>query len=135
MNLIFLILAFILSLSAFGQERDSITPKINLTTIAQVNQGESYVTFPTDIGNLEPLIFEGNLNANFYVRTSKKARLIGVLTAQIIIRMYQEYSLPIKTPSYIPQLTMYYRLNPKPNINSVSLMGRFAHHSNDVDMN
>ena len=133
-NIIFILaFNFIFSVSVLGQETDSIAPKINLTTIAQVSQGESYITFPTDIGNIEPLIFEGNLNASFYIRTSKNARLIGVLTTQIIIRMYQEYSLPVRTPSYIPQLTAYYRLTKKPNINSLSLMGRLAHHSNGQD--
>jgi len=133
-NIIFILaFNFIFSVSVLGQETDSIAPKINLTTIAQVSQGESYITFPIDIGNIEPLIFEGNLNASFYIRTSKNARLIGVLTTQIIIRMYQEYSLPVRTPSYIPQLTAYYRLTKKPNINSLSLMGRLAHHSNGQD--
>ena len=133
-NIIY-ILAFnlIFSGTIWGQETDSIAPKINLTTIAQVSQGESYITFPTDIGNIEPLVFEGNLNASFYIRTSKNTRLIGVLTSQITIRMYQEYSLPVRTPSYIPQLTAYYRLTKKPNINSLSLMGRLAHHSNGQD--
>ncbi len=133
MNNVFFILFIILSLPIFGLRADSIAPKINLTTIAQVSQGESYVTFPTDIGNIEPLLFEANLNASFYIRTSKDARLIGVLTSQIIIRMYQEYSLPVRTPSYMPQLTAYYRLNSKASINSLSLMSRIAHHSNGQD--
>ena len=133
MKNIFFILFIILSLSIFGQEQDSIAPNINLTTIAQVSQGESYFTFPTDVGNIEPLVFEANLNASFYIRTSKDARLIGVLTSQIIIRMYQEYSLPVRTPSYMPQLTAYYRLSPKASVNSLSLMSRIAHHSNGQD--
>jgi len=133
MKNIFFILFIILSLSIFGQDQDSIAPNINLTTIAQVSQGESYFTFPTDVGNIEPLVFEANLNASFYIRTSKDARLIGVLTSQIIIRMYQEYSLPVRTPSYMPQLTAYYRLSPKASVNSLSLMSRIAHHSNGQD--
>ena len=128
-----LVFSFTFSISVFGQAIDSIAPKINLTTIAQVSQGESYITFPTDVGNIEPLVFEANLNANFYIRTSKDARLIGVLTAQVLLRMYQEYSLPVRTPSYIPQLTAYYRLSANPNVNSLSLMARIAHHSNGQD--
>ena len=65
-------------------------PNIDLITISQINQGNSYVTFPTDIGNIEPLWFEGNLIPNFTIRTNKNSRLIGVLTPQVIIRMYQE---------------------------------------------
>ncbi len=129
---ILLILSFY-TVFVFGQKQDSVMSNICLTSIAQVSQGESYVTFPTDIGNIEPLIFEANINASFYIRTSQDARLIGVLTSQIIIRMYQEYSLPVRTPSYMPQLTAYYRLSPKVSVNSLSLMSRFAHHSNGQD--
>lgn len=103
-------------------------PNIDLTTISQVNQGNSYITFPTDIGNIEPLWFEGNLIPNFHIRTNKNSRLMGVLTPQVIIRMYQEYSFPVKTPSYIPQMTMYYKIC-REKKNSTAF-ARLAHHSN-----
>ncbi len=109
---------------------DSI-PNIDLTTISQVNQGNSYITSPTDIGNIEPLWFEGNFIPSFTIRTNKDARLIGVLTPQIIIRMFQEESFPVKTPSYIPQLTMYYKIC-REKKNS-TMFARFAHHSNGQD--
>ncbi len=109
---------------------DSI-PEISLTTIAQVNQGNSYITFPTDIGNIAPLWFEGNLMPNFHIRTSKTSRLMGVLTPQIIIRMLQERSYPIKTPSYMPQVTMYYKIT-RSNKNN-TLFVKLAHHSNGQD--
>ena len=76
-------------------------PKINLATIAQENSGNSYITFPTDIGNIEPLWFEGNIIPNFNIRVSKGSKLMGVITPQIIIRMYQYESFPVQTPSYI----------------------------------
>lgn len=93
---------------ASGQNTIDSLPRIALTTIARVNQGNSYITFPTDIGNIEPLWFEANLIPNFYIRQSKNSRLMAVLTPQIIIRMYQEESFPVRTPSYMPQLTFYY---------------------------
>ena len=109
---------------------DTLIHNIELTTIAQVNQGESYITFPTDIGNIEPLWFEANLNPDFYIRTSKNSRLLGVLTPQIIIRMYQEESFPVRTPSYMPQITAYYRFSSAKQINSFSSFIKIAHHSN-----
>ena len=125
----FTILAFMVyySINCVGQERGFNTPVIELTTITQVNQGNSYFTFPTDIGNIEPLWFEGNLTPSFYIRRSKNSRLIGVLTPQIIIRMYQKESKPVRTPSYVPQFTAYYLLNFKANFNSLSIFGRLAH--------
>ena len=118
--------------SVFGQVRDSI-PGIGLMELSQVNQGNSYVTFPTDIGNIEPLWFEVNIVPNFYLRQSKNSRLMGVLTPQIILRMYQERSYPVRTPSYMPQITLYYMLNDKDNSRIISLFGRYAHHSNGQD--
>ena len=109
---------------------DSI-PNVDLITIAQVNKGNSYITFPTDIGNIEPLWFEGNLIPNFTIRTNKDARLIGVLTPQVIIRMYQEKSFPVRTPSYIPQVTMYYNIC-REKKNSTAFV-KLAHHSNGQD--
>ena len=129
-NIYFLVI--ILSFNVTGQEtsiNDSI-PHIYLTTISQISQGNSYITFPTDIGIIEPLVFEGNLVPNFYIRKSKDSRLIGVLTPQIIIRMYQEVSVPVRTPSYMPQVTAYYLISTKTNVNTLSSFARYAHHSN-----
>lgn len=127
--LVFVVIMVFHALSARGQVRDSIA-RIGLTAISQVNQGNSYVTFPTDIGNIEPLWFEANIIPNFYIRESKNSRLIGVLTPQIILRMYQAESFPVRTPSYLPQITIYYLLRGKEYPNQLGLFGRFAHHSN-----
>lgn len=130
---VYIILLFtFLSISVFGQEKQSI-PGIGLTTISQVNQGNSYITFPTDIGNIEPLWFEGNVIPNFYLRRSKNSRLMGVLTPQIIIRMYQEESFPVRTPSYMPQITLYYRFTDFETSRNLNLFGRAGHHSNGQD--
>jgi hypothetical protein len=123
-----------LSISVFGQE-EQLAPKIGLPLVSQVNQGNSYITFPTDIGNIEPLWFEGNVIPNFNLRKSHNSRLMGVLTPQIIIRMYQEESFPVRTPSYMPQITVYYRLTDFEKERSLNLYGRIAHHSNGQDGN
>ncbi len=120
------------SLVSMGQASDSMQ-QIGITDISQVNQGNSYITFPMDIGNIEPLWFEGNLIPNFYLRQSKNSRLVGVITPQVIIRMYQEESSPVRTPSYIPQFTLYFRLNNNKFLNNTSVFGRIAHHSNGQD--
>jgi hypothetical protein len=125
--------AFMHSLVCFGQNSYDTIPHIHLATIAHENQGNSFITFPTDIGNIEPIWFEANLVPNFNIRTSKNSRLLGVLTPQMIIRMYQEESFPVRTPSYMPQLTIYYLVSEKNRAQSFSLFGRIAHHSNGQD--
>jgi len=56
-----------------------------------------------------------------------------VFTPQIILRMYDERSYPVRTPSYIPQVTVYYMLTEFGSSRNLSLYGRFAHHSNGQD--
>ncbi|MDD4148836.1 MAG: hypothetical protein PHE33_02295 [Bacteroidales bacterium] len=116
---------------SIGQETDSLP--LGLTLISQANQGNSYLTFPTDIGNIEPLWFEGNLIPNFYIRQSKNSRLMAVLTPQIIVRMYRDYSYPVRTPSYIPQVTFYYLSKSTKLLSGTAFYGRLAHHSNGQD--
>ena len=127
-----LLIPIFYSMTGFGQSPDSM-PGIGLMELSQVNQGNSYVTFPTDIGNIEPLWFEAGLIPNFYLRQSKSSRLLGVLTPQIILRMYQERSCPVRTPSYMPQITVYYMLKENANGRKLSLYGRYVHHSNGQD--
>ncbi len=132
-KIIFTLYVTIFLTSSFFTEKlkaDTI-PSVSLSTISQVNQGNSYITFPADIGNIEPLWFEANLIPNFNIRTNKESRLMGVLTSQIIIRMYREYSYPVKTPSYMPQVTMYYKLCKERKNSTIFL--RLAHHSNGQD--
>jgi len=128
-----LIMIVSLSFHAYSQDTTKIISKINLASIARENSGNSYITFPTDIGNIEPLWFEGNIIPNFNVRVSKDSRLMGVITPQIIIRMYQYESFPVQTPSYIPQLTVYYSLSSRNKAKSFSTFGKIAHHSNGQD--
>ena len=131
-KLIFVLAILLQHLSGLAQKTTE-SPKNQLIIIAQANQGNSYITFPTDIGNISPLWFEGNLIPNFYIRQSQNSRLIGVLTPQIIIRMYQEESFPIRTPSYMPQITLHYFLKKGKNQHASSMYGRLTHHSNGQD--
>ena len=116
-----------------AQENDSLSQKLTLDKIALINQNDSYITFPIDIGNIEPLMFEANLNPSFVIRERKDSKLMALLTPQVIIRMYNEESYPVRTPSYIPQITFYYLVNEDDFDNKTTLFGKIAHHSNGQD--
>ncbi|MFA6403950.1 MAG: hypothetical protein WCX31_20315, partial [Salinivirgaceae bacterium] len=133
MRKLLIVFALTFTFQSNAQKHMDSIPSIDLTVISRVNQGNSYITFPTDIGNIEPLWFEGNIIPNFYIRKNKTSRLMGVLTPQIIIRMFQEESSPVKTPSYMPQITVYYNFKKKNNSPDFSMYGRIAHHSNGQD--
>ncbi|MEZ4781576.1 MAG: hypothetical protein R2816_08460 [Flavobacteriaceae bacterium] len=108
-------------------------PKLTLSKIALINQTDSYITFPLDIGNIEPLMFEANVNPSFVIRKRKDSKLMAVLTPQIIIRMYNEESYPVRTPSYIPQISFYFLANKADALNYLVFFGKIAHHSNGQD--
>ncbi len=117
----------------YSQENNDSIPKLDISKIALVNQTDSYVTFPTDIGTIAPLMFEANISPSFIIGKRKDSRLMAVLTSQIIIRMYNEASFPIRTPSYMPQVSFYYVMGNKQSKTHNTLFGRIAHHSNGQD--
>lgn len=122
-----------LHIITFAQNKLDTLPHLDLTKIALVNQGDSYITFPTDIGNLEPLIFEANVNPNFVIRERADSKMMAVLTPQVRIRMYNKESYPVQTPSYIPQISVYHLLSEKGPLKKTSVFGKIAHHSNGQD--
>jgi len=126
------LLIFLLAtnISLFSQNELSENKNFDLTLISEVNQGNSYFTFGGGLGNIEPLIFEGNLIPNFVIRDNKDANLIGVITPQIIIRMYNKESLPVQTPSYLPHISVYYNFRNSSFLNNLTVFGKIAHHSN-----
>ncbi|NOX18548.1 MAG: hypothetical protein GXO87_09755 [Chlorobi bacterium] len=129
-NVQILSLIFLLSLPLYSQTASDKEYDFDLSLISAVYSGNSYVTAGGGLGNLEPLIFEANLIPNFILRVNKKARLMGVLTPQVILRMYDKESLPVQTPSYMPQITIYYSIGKELSINNFHMFGKIAHHSN-----
>lgn len=131
-NLIFfcLLLSF-----GYAQTKNDTLPRLDLAKIAHINQSDSYITFPTDIGNIAPLMFEANLNPNFIIRQRGDSKMMMVLTPQIMLRMYNEESYPVKTPSYIPQISFYYLMGYPELAHHTTVFARIAHHSNGQDGN
>lgn len=123
-------LIFILMIKSAGYTQELEQLNLDVALIAQVNQGNSYVTFPADIGNIESLVFEANIIPNFMLRKAKNSRFIGVLTPQMIIRMYDVHSYPVKTPSYMPKITAYYLIGNRKQKELLTIFGRLGHHSN-----
>ena len=126
LSILFLSVTFPLNAQSDSQENYDF----DLSLISEVHSGNSYITAGGGLGNIEPLIFEANLIPNFILRQNKESKLMAVLTPQIILRMYNEESLPVRTPSYIPQITIYYSIGKKLSINNFTMFGKIAHHSN-----
>jgi hypothetical protein len=99
----------------------------------RANQKESYITLGGGFGNIDPLIFEGLVAPYFLLRTSGDSKWGATISPVIYIRMFNEYSFPVRTPSYMPQIT-FYRLignDDKKSLNYLFL--NLVHHSNGQD--
>ena len=118
------------SYTVFSQKILDTLPQLDLLKTALINQNDTYITFPTDIGNIAPLIFEANINPSFIIRERKDSRLMALLTPQIVIRMFNEESYPIRSPSYIPQISLYYLANKINILDYLVVFGKIAHHCN-----
>ncbi len=124
-------LVFFLPFSMHSQTKTETWIHTTYLKMTEIEQGNSYITFPWDIGNIEDLITETNINPSFVVRENDRAHLMMVLTPQIILRLFNSYSSPVKTPSYMPHLTLYYSIGDSSSRKMHSIFLRFEHHSND----
>lgn len=79
----------------------------------------TYISFSQGLGNmrtplgkqpLKAIIFEGQLAPSFFVRLGPHSPFGVAFTPKVVFRMYQEESLPVRSPSYNPQLMVYQRL-------------------------
>ena len=94
----------------------------------------SSILLGSGLGNLEPLLFEGNVAPYFMLAISKDARWGAELSTLIILRMYNEESYPIRTPSFIPKVTFFYHLvNSKNKKKDLFMYFTWFHHSNGQD--
>jgi hypothetical protein len=72
------------------------------------------------------LFFEAGIAPPFYVALAKGFAV--VLTPKVILRQFAEGSWPVKTPSYMPRVTVYRWWTRGEDAEFLSLM--FSHHSN-----
>lgn len=91
----------------------------------------SYITYAGGVGNLERLIFEANIIPYYLVSLSNSNRWGVELSSQVILRMYNQESYPVRTPSYMPSVTAFYQFR-EADKDHTDLFGYFSwwHHSN-----
>lgn len=66
----------------------------------------SYLVAPLAISGLDPVWYEANVVAHFFVHRKSWPWAL-VLTPKIVVRLFREHSEPVKTPSYMPRLTLF----------------------------
>lgn len=95
---------------------------------------QSYISPQGGIGNMEALIFEANITPYYSLFLKTDYKLGIELSPQVIFRMYNTESLPIRTPSFMPKITFFYHIIENNNCNHdwftfISV----CHHSNGQD--
>jgi hypothetical protein len=108
-------------------------------TLVNANREQSYITFGSGIGNLEPLIFEGKLSPSYFF-TGKERKWAFLINPQVMIRMLDKKSQPIRNPSYKVYLTYYKEIKfweksflRKLFYDNAIVFASLAHHSNGQD--
>jgi hypothetical protein len=74
--------------------------------IVRANLEPSYLAFPIIISGIDPLVFEANIAPHFSL-LPRSLSVALVLTPKIVLRMFQQTSVPVRTPSYMPRLTLF----------------------------
>jgi hypothetical protein len=99
--------------------------------LVRANLEPAYIAYPFSISGLDPLIFESNVVAHFVVNRPSWPFAV-VLSPKIVVRMFNENSSPVKSPSYMPRVTAYFwfqneLLPDKPTFYGSVML---SHHSN-----
>ncbi len=102
-----------------------------IKNIVEETREKNYAAAPA-LGNVEPTVFEVNLNIHRLMPVAK-TRFAVDISYKMVLRMLRSKSSPINTPSYMPSISTYALL--KQYADSTSLLGSlsFNHHSNGQD--
>jgi hypothetical protein len=91
----------------------------------------SYITFAGGAGNIDKLVFEANIIPYYMLSLSNSDRWGIEISPQVILRMYNKESFPVRTPSFMPRATAFYQFVQAAD-NKPDFFGYFSwfHHSN-----
>ena len=147
---VFILLLFACSFRVAAQTHMAQASNVNEVILSTSDR--TYISFGQGLGNyktpygvkrLNPLIFEGQISPDFFLKLSKKKTIGLAFFPKIVVRMYNENSLPVKTPSYMPSLLFYHSIkSPFPRRifryvfaeDQLAFMTyRLIHHSNGQD--
>jgi hypothetical protein len=98
--------------------------------VVRANLETSYLAHPFGLHGLPSVIFESSIAPHFFVHTADWP-FAFVLTPKIVLRMFNEDSSPVRSPSFMPRVSVFVwfqqRLRDRPTFyGSVTL----SHHSN-----
>lgn len=99
-------LLFVLLASSTAGAQD----KLRVIDVMRANLEPSYLVVPLDITGLDPVWYETNIVAHFVAHRPSWPFAV-VLTPKVLARLFREHSEPVKTPSYMPRLAVFWWLD------------------------
>ncbi|WP_147425657.1 hypothetical protein [Mucilaginibacter gracilis] len=94
-------------------------------------QNARVASFGNEYGNPVPTSLVADLTGNFVLFSTPKSRFAFIFNPRVKLRLLNTPGAPVKSPSYMPGGTLYYRLNRnyyQPSFISVA----YSHHSNGI---
>lgn len=122
---------------ATAAHTDTVADKTKATRIINQNFDNIYLqnarvaTFGNEYGNPIRTQLTADLTGNFVLFSTPRSRFAFIFNPRVKLRLLSANGAPVKSPSYMPGGTLYYRLNRddyKPSFLSLS----YSHHSNGV---
>jgi hypothetical protein len=81
-----------------------------MAAVMRANLEPSYLVVPLNLAGLDPVWYEANIVPHF-VAHRRDWPFAVVLTPKILLRLFRENSDPVKTPSYMPRLALFFWLD------------------------
>lgn len=112
-----LILCYALMLTEIVFSQNKTFEEFSSNEAADLANDLNYIFASQGFGNrvldgkkytLEPLWFEAQITPNFFIRFSKNFGL--TVSPKVVIKMFNKYSAPVNSPSYMPNITAIYML-------------------------
>lgn len=109
--------------------RKTPQPPAPVGDVVRANLEPSYVAYPIGLGGLDPVVFEANVAPHFSL-LPRSWHTALFFTPKILIRMFNEASAPVRTPSYMPRVTFVAWLRDRLDARTAYASLMLSHHSN-----
>lgn len=125
--LLFLIVFICADRLLFAQQNNLVSREKTFSMFRE----PSYISMAGGIGNIDRLVFEADIIPYYQVSLSNTNKWGVELSPQVVLRMFNQESFPVRTPSFMPRVTAYYHILESKN-KPIDLFGYFSwcHHSN-----
>jgi hypothetical protein len=120
-----------------GQVSDPLTDRVKATRVINQRFDDIYLqnarvaTFGNEYGGPIPTQLVADLTGNFVLFSTPRSRFSFIFNPRVKLRLLKSQGAPVKSPSYMPGGTLYFRLN-RNNYRPSFLSVAYSHHSNGI---